>query len=405
MILDIFAELQHPAPRRHGTERRIYLDAIEQARLADELGFGCWWAVEHHGSPQFSYSSAPDLMLAVISQHTERIRLGHSGVLGPFDINHPMRIAERAAFLDNVSRGRLELGIARSVPFEWETFGVDPGVTREQVAEALRIIPRMWREGPFRYDGKHLQIPEREVVPKPLQQPHPPLWVTAATPEGLENAGRLGVGVFAMIMFSPIETIGDYVAYYRAGLAHCKPVGDFANRQVACASFFHCGETVDEVIASGAGEAALWFMNAQSTVFGVPRLDWLESCRGSIPLYQNSNHTFVAPSDGDGGDLDDPMPVIRLMNRLHAGMEVDPVEVYDALLPIDSVIIGDVETCRRKLARYAELGVDRLMCLMQLGYLSHERVMQSIRTAGTSLVPELAATSSTGPRRNGTLAP
>jgi alkanesulfonate monooxygenase SsuD/methylene tetrahydromethanopterin reductase-like flavin-dependent oxidoreductase (luciferase family) len=391
MILDIFAELQHPAPRHPGLERRLFLEAIEQAVLADQMGFGCWWAVEHLGSPQFSYSSAPDLMLAVLSQHTERIRLGHSGVLGPFAINHPMRVAERAAFLDNVSGGRLELGLARSLPYEWETFGVDPGVTRDQVSEALRIIPRMWKEEPFSWHSDHLQMPARDVVPKPLQEPHPPLWVTAATPEGLENAGRLGVGVLATIMFSPIETIGTYVDYYRRGLEQCEPVGDFVNAQAACASFFHCAETVDEAIASGAGEAALWFMNAQPKVFGIPRLDWLEACRGSMPLYKNTNAGFVPTGEGDGGDLDDPMPVIRLMNRLWAGMPVDPVEVYEALLPIDSVIIGDVETCRRKLARYAEQGVDRVMCLMQMGHLEHARVLQSIRTAGKYLVPELAA--------------
>jgi alkanesulfonate monooxygenase SsuD/methylene tetrahydromethanopterin reductase-like flavin-dependent oxidoreductase (luciferase family) len=116
MILDIFSELQRPGQRHHGFERRLFADTLEQAIAADEGGFGCWWAVEHHGSPVFSYSSAPDMMLAVISQHTERIRLGHSGVLAPFVINHPMRIAERAAFLDNVSGGRLEMGLARSVP-------------------------------------------------------------------------------------------------------------------------------------------------------------------------------------------------------------------------------------------------------------------------------------------------
>lgn len=390
MILDIFAELQNPAPRRPGVERRFFLEAIEQARLADEMGFGCWWAVEHHGSPQFSYSSAPDLMLAVLSQHTERIRLGHSGVLAPFAINHPMRVAERAAFLDNLSGGRLELGLARSVPYEWETFCVDPDVTRDQVREALHVIPRMWKDGPFASDSAHLRMPEREVVPKPLQQPHPPLWVTAATPESLESAGRLGVGVLATIMFSPIETIGEYVGYYRRGLERCAPAGDFVNPQAACASFFHCAESVDEAIASRAGEAALWFMNAQPKVFGIPRLDWLEAIRGSMPLHKNADSGFVPMGDDEGGDLDDPMPVIRLMNRLQAGEPIDPVEVYEALLPIDSVIIGDVETCRRKLARYAEMDVDRIMCLMQMGHLPHEQVMRSIRAAGKHLVPALA---------------
>jgi alkanesulfonate monooxygenase SsuD/methylene tetrahydromethanopterin reductase-like flavin-dependent oxidoreductase (luciferase family) len=132
-------------------------------------------------------------------------------------------------------------------------------------------------------------------------------------------------------------------------------------------------------------------MNAQPTVYGIPRLDWLEACRGSIPLHQNADRGVFVGGHDDGGDLDDPMPVIRMMNRLHAGLPVDPVEVYEALLPIDSVIIGDVETCRKKLARYSALGVDRIMCLMQMGYLPHEQVMQSIRTAGKFLVPELAS--------------
>jgi len=131
MILDMFSELQRPGARVPGFEQQLYADCVEQAVLADESGFGCWWAVEHHGSPEFSYSAAPDMMLAVISQHTQRIRLGHSGVLAPFAINHPLRVAERAAFLDNVSGGRLELGLARSVPHEWETFGSDADSTRE----------------------------------------------------------------------------------------------------------------------------------------------------------------------------------------------------------------------------------------------------------------------------------
>jgi len=96
-------------------------------------------------------------------------------------------------------------------------------------------------------------------------------------------------------------------------------------------------QTVDEAIASGAGEAALWFMNAQPKVFGIPRLDWLEACRGTLPLHQNANRNFISIVGDEGGDLDDPMPVIRLMNRLWAGKSVDPVEIYEALLPIDEL--------------------------------------------------------------------
>jgi alkanesulfonate monooxygenase SsuD/methylene tetrahydromethanopterin reductase-like flavin-dependent oxidoreductase (luciferase family) len=389
VILDIFSELQRPGPRHNGFEQRLFADTIEQAVAADECGFGCWWTVEHHGSPKFSYSSAPDMMLTAISQHTERIRLGHSGVLAPFAINHPMRVAERAAFLDNLSGGRLELGLARSVPFEWETFCVDPDTTRDQVREALQMIPRMWREGPFAWESAHISIPEREVVPKPLQTPHPPLWVTAATPDGFEAAGRMGVGVLGTVMLSPIESLGQLIGRYRSGLASCEPVGDFVNGRAACFAFVHCSETTEEAIASRFGEAVLWFMNQQPVVFGVQRALWLETIRGSIPLWQNIDSQMEPGEAQEGGDLDDPVPVIRLMNRLHAGQSLDPVEVYDALLPIDSVIIGDVETCRRKLEAYAAGGIDRLMCLMQVGHLEHAQALKSIRTAGKSLVPEL----------------
>ena len=97
MIFDIFSELQRPGALASQDFRAVYTEAIEQAQLADELGFGCWWAVEHHGTPEFSLSSVPEMMLLAIAQKTERIRLGHAAVLAPFKINHPLRVAERAA--------------------------------------------------------------------------------------------------------------------------------------------------------------------------------------------------------------------------------------------------------------------------------------------------------------------
>ena len=139
MILDIFSELQRP---QGVSEAQVYARALEEAKLADALGFGCWWSVEHHCTPSFSYCSTPDLFLTLLSQHTERIRLGTSGTLAPYGIHHPLQIAERSAFLDVISGGRLELGLARSVSREWDTFGIDEDVTREQADEAMRLIPR-----------------------------------------------------------------------------------------------------------------------------------------------------------------------------------------------------------------------------------------------------------------------
>lgn len=174
-VLDIFSELQRADPADPSREHQVYFDALEQARLADQLGFGCWWTVEHHGATKFSYSSVPELMLGAIAQQTQNIHLGHSGVLAPFEINHPIRIAERAAFVDVLSGGRLELGLARSGGTEWEAFGVDPDQSRAQLRAALQMIPRMWTEDAFEWSDELISIPERNVLPKPVQDPHPPV--------------------------------------------------------------------------------------------------------------------------------------------------------------------------------------------------------------------------------------
>ncbi len=390
MILDIFSELQKPAGM---TEARHYAESLDQARLADALGYGCWWSVEHHCTGDFSYCSTPDMFLTVISQHTEQIRLGTSGTLAPFGIHHPLQIAERAAFLDVVSGGRVELGLARSVEREWETFGVDGEEARVQVDEALRLIPRFWTEKPFAYEGKHLSIPPRDVVPKPLQKPHPPLWVTSARIEGFERAGRLGVGVLATLLLAPPETLKVAFDAYQKGLDHCVPAGRFVNNQRALFTFFHCAQSRKEAISSGAAEAALWFMNMQPEVYSVRRTDWIESIRAQTVTWVDGRNHVLAPGEAQPTvelDRNDPVPVIALMNRQIAGEKIDPVEAYEALEPYDAVIIGDVESCRAKLRRLEQLGVDRLMGLMQMGSIPQEVVMRSIRDAGEFLIPELA---------------
>jgi len=218
VILDIFSELQKARPWGPNHERQIFLDAIAQAKLADAMGYGCWWTVEHHGATEFSYSSVPEMMLVVISQHTERIRLGHSGVLAPFHINHPVRVAERAAFVDVMSGGRLELGLARSGGTEWETFQIDPETSRDQLREALHMVPRMWTQNSFKWESELASIPERDIVPKPLQRPHPPLWQTATSPESFRMAGELGVGVLGTTLLTPLDATAALLVEYDRGL-------------------------------------------------------------------------------------------------------------------------------------------------------------------------------------------
>ena len=251
MKFDIFSEIQKAGPVHSGHEVQILKESVEQARAADAADFGCWWLVEHHACEEFSYSSAPELMLAWIASETQRLRVGHAGVLAPFQINHPVRSAERAAMLDHMSGGRLEFGMARSGGREWDTFGVDPERTRDQLAEALRAIPRMWTEDRFSWDSPLLQIPERNIVPKPLQDPHPPLWQTALSAASFKLAGSLGVGVLGNTLLTAFDQLELLLAEYRSGLGQCtEPAGRFRNEQVANFTFVHVADTEKRAVES-----------------------------------------------------------------------------------------------------------------------------------------------------------
>jgi alkanesulfonate monooxygenase SsuD/methylene tetrahydromethanopterin reductase-like flavin-dependent oxidoreductase (luciferase family) len=389
LIFDLFNELQRPHPT---DEHHVFTGALEQAELADRLGYGCWWSVEHHCTPEFSYSGAPELMNTAIAMRTERLRIGHAGVLTPFRINHPLRAAERAAVLDHLSNGRVEVGLARSGGAEWATFGVDPEGTLAELEEAARLMVTAWTEPEFSWESERLSIPTRTMVPKPVQQPHPALWQTVSTPGSARMAGELGMGILCTTLLSPVSVLAAMITEHDAGLAaSVDPVGKFVNEQRGVFTFVHCTETVDEAIASRAAEAAMWYVNAAPKVFSVPRTVWTNLIRGNVGAGKG-RAKGAADADKVLVDLDpdDPNPIIRLMNRQLLGLEIDPVEAYEAIEEQDSVIIGDVDTCRRKIEKFRDAGFGRLMCLMQFGQLRHDQAVASIRRVGEALIPAFA---------------
>jgi alkanesulfonate monooxygenase SsuD/methylene tetrahydromethanopterin reductase-like flavin-dependent oxidoreductase (luciferase family) len=358
--------------------------------LADELGFRCWWEVEHHGAVEFSWSSAPELFLAYLSQHTRRIHLGHAGVLAPFRINHPLRVAERAALLDVISGGRLELGLARSGGNEWDTFHVDPATSRAQLVEAMRMIPKMWTEDAFSWKSELIDIPERNVIPKPLQSPHPPLWQTCGSPESFHLAGTLGVGALGTTLLTPLGQMESLLREYRRGLGECaSPAGKFVNAQSAVFTFVHVRESQKEAIESGASAAACWYVNTAPRVFNAPAEIWYGQIRGGFLTNDPAATRSLSSGGGAPGGqaIAKEVPVVALLKRLAAGEPVSNEEVFETLDPLPSVIVGDVESCRRKIEAYADIGVDRLMCLLQFGDLSRERILDSMRTIGRRLIP------------------
>ena len=212
-------------------------------------------------------------------------------------------------------------------------------------------------------------------------------------------AGSLGVGLLATTLLSPLSNLTEVFENYASGLERCEPAGAVVNDQRAVFTFVHCTETREQAIASRAAESALWFVNAAPAVFRVPRSIWIDMIRGQLRSGDPANSRALEPgvSHVDEDDPDDPVPVIRLLNRQLHGLPMDPEEVYEALDALDSVVIGDVETCRRKLRSFADLDVDRLMAFMQFGSLTHEEVMRSLRITGEALLPSLASLETKSP--------
>jgi alkanesulfonate monooxygenase SsuD/methylene tetrahydromethanopterin reductase-like flavin-dependent oxidoreductase (luciferase family) len=385
--IDLFNEIQNPRPWPEDHEQRRFRQAIEQAKLADELGYGCWWQVEHHGAEEFSLSSAPELLLTAIAQHTNRIRLGHSAVLAPARFNHPIRVAERAATLDHLSGGRVELGLTRSTVPEWRLFNIDPDDVRAQTQQAFEMVPKIWTSERFSYHSDTFQIDDVAIRPKPLQRPHPPLWQAAASPSSFEDAGRRGVGVLGTTIWESLERTRRMINLYRAAAAACTaPVGEFVNNQVAYFTFVHCADTDEEAMRNGAAAAAAWYT--------VTALTFFEAAGEFVKMAQRHQALLEAP---DGGGLTGeflraeagsaPTEAQQLIGRILTGETVPDEELFTVLSAQHSLIVGSQETCRAQLREFADIGVDRLMCLHQIGSLPDDVVLKSIRLIG-ELIPE-----------------
>lgn len=211
--------------------------------LAEEMGFEYFWTVEHHFLTEFSYCPAPEVLYGAISQRTSKIRIGHAVALLPAAYNHPIRVAERAAVLDILSDGRMDLGTGRSTTLiAMGGFEVNPEETKAMWEEAISMIPRMWTDDIFSHEGQYFNVPPRSVIPKPVQKPHPPLWVACAQPESFVNAGRKGIGALCFHIGDSDE-LHRRVEMYREGIREAELVGSFINSQVAALGIVHCAET------------------------------------------------------------------------------------------------------------------------------------------------------------------
>ncbi|HUN59508.1 MAG TPA: LLM class flavin-dependent oxidoreductase [Candidatus Binataceae bacterium] len=192
-----------------------YRDTIEQAVHAEALGFESVWPVEQHFNASLSIMPSPLLMLAAIAERTRALRLGIAIVLLP--LSHPLRVAEEIATLDVISNGRVEFGIGRGgVPKHFKGFGIPIAENRERFVEEIEIIRQAWTSDRFSYHGRFFDFDRISVVPKPVQQPHPPIRVAANSEETFEHMGRLGIPIFAASQVNPFHRIKRFLSTYHA---------------------------------------------------------------------------------------------------------------------------------------------------------------------------------------------
>jgi alkanesulfonate monooxygenase SsuD/methylene tetrahydromethanopterin reductase-like flavin-dependent oxidoreductase (luciferase family) len=372
MRFGIFYEHQLPRPWGPDTEHRLLSDALEQVELADRAGIDYVWEVEHHFLEEYSHSSAPEVFLAAASQRTRQIRLGHGIVQAPSAVNHPARIAERIATLDLVSDGRVEFGTGESSSAaELGGFGVPREAKRAMWEETLDAVTRMFTEDPFGgYDGDFLRMPPRNVVPKPLQKPHPPLWVACSRRETIHLAARSGIGALSFSFTEP-EDAAHWVAEYYDLIAseECVPRGFAVNPNVAVVlpMMLH----PDEATAIDRGiDGAHFFGYSLGHYYGGTHVV------GGTDLWQSF-----------GEDRAEQGFAREIVSATAAPLAV---RLLEAGLGSLRGAIGTPAQVTDLIARYEAAGVDQVMFVMQAGRNQHEHICESIELFARDVLPRFA---------------
>jgi alkanesulfonate monooxygenase SsuD/methylene tetrahydromethanopterin reductase-like flavin-dependent oxidoreductase (luciferase family) len=363
--LDVLYEVDVPMPWKkphpygqREAEQRAYAEALQQIRLADEMGFRTCWCVEHHFREGRSHSSAPEVLIGALSQITEQIRLGFGVTLMPFGFTNPARVAEKVATADVLSGGRVEWGTGRSTPMEQIAFGVDRENSKADAREAIEIVVKMWEDEYFEYKSERFEFPRRMVTPKPVQDPHPPAWMAATSLGSSAMAGEYGLGLLSFAIMQPLERMAQQISDYRAAAANPKPITRVTQNKVAAYTLVHCADTFEQAEDNGIWDSVWWW-------------------------YQNLSE-FTLEWEFAHMPKEEQEKMFPLLKK-HAEGDLNPKSFNDA----DMIIVGDPDQCMEKILRYEELGVEQLICYVQFGHLKHEAIMRNLELVGKHIIPEL----------------
>jgi len=363
MKFGIFYEHQLPRPWNPGAELALYQQALEQVELADKLGIDYAWEVEHHFLEEYSHSSAPEVFLAACSQRTENIRLGQGIRQVIPQYNHPARTAEVIATLDLVSGGRVDFGTGESSAIlELGGFGIPVERKREIYLEATEQICNILAMDPYPgYEGKYFSMPCRNLVPKPVQRPHPPLWVACSQRETIKMAARLGMGALTFAFVDPLEAKSWVDEYYDIIKSDaCVPIGWSVNPNICMVSSFSLHEDRAEAVRRGhKGFEFFAFALGSLYIFG-------EHKPGYTNLWAQFEQHYQRKVQ------ETPVDIVNALSGSHGG-------------------IGTPEDMRNHLRKFEEAGVDQVTFIQQAGMNEHAHICEALELFSAEVMPEFKA--------------
>jgi len=377
MKFGLFFELQCPKPLdsdqwHPGDEQKVIMEAIEQIEFADKLGFDYVFEVEHDFLEEYAHSSAPEIVLAAASQRTKNIRLGHGIIHSPPNFNHPIRVAERIATLDIVSNGRVEFGTGEGGEIENTGFDIDPTQKKAMWEEATREAVKMMVQVPYEgIEGQFVNIPSRNIIPKPLQKPHPPLWTAASRRETIYVAARLGIGALGFGFDTPEESKERIERYWELVREECDdPIGYAINPAVTALGSLMCCPTDEEAVRKGLTGAQMFgfLIGRGQRNYGHDHFH-----REFKALSAENRQSVYAQRQGLVGIGEEPE-------------DESARSLYRASQR--GGFMGSPEYIRNSLREYEDAHIDMVLFIAQSGDRPHEDIMASMELFAKEVMPE-----------------
>lgn len=356
-------------------ERRTFHEIVEQAKFAEEMGFDCIWCVEHTALTQYAHMSAPETMLAFLAGATSRIHVGHGVVCLPPAMNHPVKVAERIATLDILSKGRLHFGMGKGgTQQEAGTFGYDLAELQPMIDESMYLIPKIMVQDEIEHQGTFITIPRRPIHPKPYQDPHPPLYMACTREATLVAAGSRGIGAL-VLGFSGPDEIAKKNAIYREAFASRKP-----EDQVGFRPTEHLAALCAATVLEDREQARKIGLRGQR-FFAEAIAHWYQG--GPAPTVDEA----LTAEQQEEILAEEKKQVVAYLSEERIPIGDEHLSNYT----VAQDAYGTPEDCIRYVQRLFDAGADEILFLFQMGGIPHEAIMETIRNIGEKVIPHFRA--------------